>query len=384
MAAHDRRFIVYAIAALLITVPAAIASPDNDARSYPDIGIMNSVLEQLLKGTEGKGHDMFEVSGSYVPGYGLLFAVTGDNRFLNADLSLRIDDLKTTTIDFSMAVVDSAMREADNAMKRYDSSMASRDSGIFLRDSLAVPRVPKIHIRAPRVVVGNFLGGGHKGLTKKEVVRIDKGVVKFLESYADAENKLTPAEHVSVVLLTGNSSAVRFYTVTRKQITDFRSGSESAGVFERNVRIDSLKNRHDSVDIMETILDKSIGKLMPNRSRFVFGPHSTGIYINGLGAFFICRMSDLPDFSEQWNVKSSRNEISELENRIVHALGTYGSSLRFLPGHESIMVSLRIDRFGAGNEHILVGIKKNVIDSYSRDEIDFDALLKKAVIARYE
>lgn len=344
---------------------------------------MNSVLQQLLRGTGEKAHRSFDVSGSYLPGYGLLFVVTGDNSFLNTNFPLDIDNLKTTAIDFSMEIADSAIRAVDRAMKKYDSSMALYDSGMALHDSLTAPRVPRMHIRAPRVVVRDFSEKERKGLTKGDIGRIDRQVMTFLESYADAENRLSPAEHISVVFLTGSSSMARFYTVARSQISRFRSGSESTGAFRQNVKIDSLKNKYDSIDIMETILDKSIGSRMQDRHRFLFGPHSTGIYIKGLGAFFVCTMSDFPDFSEHENVKSDKHDISELENRIVRTIGTYGPSLSFLREDESILVSLQLNRFGAGNEQILVSLTKKAIDSYSRNETTFDTLRKEATIVQY-
>ncbi len=364
------------LVALLLTIPGASAAQQKEKDSYPDVGIMNSVLNQLLKGTSGKSHRSFDVNGSYLPGYGLLFVVTAGNRFLRDDIDLKIGKLNMKSIDSSMAVFDSAMKEYDKAMKMYDKKMAGRDS-------IMAPSLPNIRVHAPRVVVRNFERKEREGLTKEETAGLDKGVMKFFENYADAENRLSPTQRISVVILTGSSSPARFYSVTRKQVSDFRAGSESANAFSKKVQIAGLKEKHESVGIMETILDKSAGNGMPGGRHFMFGPHSEGIYLKGLGAFFVCNITELPDFDgHDSGKKSGETGTAELENRIIRALGTYGSSLRFLPTDESVLVSLQLDRPGAGNESVLIGLKKKDIDSYMRNEIKFSALQKRAVIVR--
>ncbi len=370
------RFAAGVIAGLLLMIPAAGVAQQNVKDSYPDMGIMNSVLEQLLRETDGKTHYSFNVCGSYLPGYGLIFVVTRGIRFFHANLPLDTEALKATAMDFSMSIVDSVMKEVDKAMKKHDSTMA-------LHESFKEPHVPDIRIHAPRAVVRNFEENERKGLTKEEMGRLDHGVIKFLESYADAENRLSPGQHISIVVLTGVSSPARYYTIAKKQIANFRSGSETNQVFRQNVKIANLQEKHESVEIMGTILDKAIGSRMPGGIRSIFGPQTTGIYVKGLGTFFVCSMTELPDFGDHRpKAKPDKAGTAELENRIVRALGTYGSSLRFLPADESVLVSLRVDRFGTSNQDILVGLKKKEIDSYMRNEISFDALRKSAMIVR--
>lgn len=376
MIPKDMRITANLFVALLLLLPGAAGGQQKDKGSYPDIGIMNSVLERLLKGAGDKTHRSFDVSGSYLPGYGLLFVVAGGYRFLNGDLHVRIEDLNMKAIDSSMAVFDSAMKEYDKAMKMYDKKMA-------MRDSITVPPVPNVRVQVPRVFVHGLEENERKGLSKEEIARLDDGVMKFLESYADVENGLSPTQRISIILLTGSSSPVRYYTVTRKQVSEFRSGSETAGSFRQKVQIASLSEKHESVDIMETILDKSIGSRMPGRARLIFRPHTDGLYLKGLGAFFVCNMTELPDFGGYGtSEKSDKAGTADLENRIVRALGTYGSSLRFLPSDESILVSLQLDQPGAGKESVLIGLKKKDIDSYMRDEIGFDALRTRAMILK--
>lgn len=361
--------------ALSLLVSAAMAEQSKRADSYPDIGIMNSVLDQLLGEASGKTHRSFDVYGSYLRGYGLLFVVTGGNRFLDTNFPLDIENLKRTAIDLSMTAADSAMKEVDKALKRHDSLMSLHES------SPAALPTPNPPVHAPNVVIRNFNETEHNGVTKEELRRIDKAVVKFLESYADAENGLSPAEHVSVVLLLGRSSAARYYTVTRQEISNFRSGSETSDSFGQKVAIDSLKEKHESIDIMDTILEKAIGDRMPGGSRLMFGPSSSGIYLKGLGAFFVCKLNGLPDFREFGKSEKAGNKrTAALENRIVKTIGNYGSSLRFLRDGESVLVSLQLDRFGTGTEDILVGLRKKDIESYSRNEIGFEALKRRAVI----
>lgn len=374
MTRKNLRFAVGMMVALLMIMPAAAAAQQKTTEPYPDIGIMNSVLEQLLESVRGQSHASFDVSGAYIPGYGLLFVATGANRFLGANLPTHIEELSMKAVDSSMVVIDSAMKEYDEAMRKHDSSLAKHDS-------IIVPPVPRIRIHPPRIIIRSLEEKESSKLSKEEIGRLDKSVMRFLESYADAENKLSPTQHISVVVITGGASSARYYSVTRKEVSDFRSGTETSKSLRQHVQIANLKEKHDSVEIMETILDKAIGGESTGAINSIFGPRSTGIYLKGLGAFFTCKLTGLPDFDRSADMlKRSKNETAKLEDRIVRTLGTYGSSLRFLPEGESILVSLQLDQFGTGNKSVLIALKKKDIDSYSRNQISYDALRKRALI----
>lgn len=361
-------FAIVVITALMLIVPISSRAGQEEAGTYPDIGIMNSVLRQLLREAPEKNHRSFEVSGSYLPGYGLLFVVSGGGEYPLPGPPVGVELLDMKSFDSSMAVFDSTMR-------RYTVRISKRDSA-------ETPPVPNVRIHPPRVVIHDMDRKDRGELSGKALAAIDKQVAKFLESYADAENKLQPNEQVRVVLFTGAPSSARIYTVTRKQISDYRSGNESASAFANAVRTVNIREKHESLDIMETIIDKSIGAGMHEGHGYLFGPRSRGVYIEGLGAFFVGRMSELPDFDGK-KLKSGGEQLStsKLEDRILKTIGTYGPSLEFLRDGESVVVSVKVDRFGTGDEDILVGLRKKDIQSYSRNELSLAALRQRAIIA---
>ncbi len=367
--------------AFLLLMPAALASQEKNADSYPDIGVMNSILGQLLKGIDGENYGRPQVSGSYLPGYGLLFLVNQSDRMFGSGLLAGRLGRETDIID--LTELDSSMAVFDSAMKEYEISMMKLDSGTTSRDSVIVRSRPNVRwAHPPKIEILKRAETMSAQASKEMIGKLDKQVVKFLASYADAENKLTPAQHISVIfLMGGDSMQARYYTVSKKEVSAYRAQSETQAAFGQKVQISDLKGHDDSIDIMETILDKSIDDRTPGDHRYLFGANSRGIYLKGLGAFFVCRLTDVPDFIELGDrPRPKKDKTPELEKLVVKALGNYGSSLRFLTEGESILVSVQFNSFGSGDRGILISLKKKDIDAYSRNEISYDALRQRATI----
>ncbi len=383
MAKKKIGFVPGAVVIILFSMTIAVAAQVKDAVSYPDINVMNSILEQLLKGVDSSGYESFDVSGSYIPGYGLLFVLNraGINvvsSFLagNSPHSGRIVDFRA--FDSSMAVFDSTMAHYDFSMRKYDSAMTRYDSSI-------ARSMPHLRIPPPKIVLRNPIIKEREGFSKEEIEKLDAQIMKFLESYADAENILSPGQRVSLVVFLDHDSPAqaRYYTVSRKQISDYRTKAETQTAFREMVQIGDLKEHDNSIDIMATILDKSINDRTSGDDHLMFGPNSTGIYLKGLGAFFVCRMTGFPDFD--YLAKKSRQEkerTAQIEKLVIRTLGNYGASLRFLPDDESILVSLQLDSFGSRDESILISMKKKDIDSYSMNEISFDTLRQRTTVVQ--
>jgi hypothetical protein len=388
------------IVTLMLLAPASTIAQERSAASYPDIGVMSSVLRQLLRGTTGEEHSGVEVSGSYLPDYGLLFVVDysgGDfgPELLAGKLAQGGPVIDMRAFDSSMAAFDSAMANLDIRLRHYDAMMAHKDSAIdrvdrkmghydsiiARNDSIISRHGPIVRVHPPRVDVRTLVENERWQFTKEKLAKIDGQIVKFLGSYADAENKLAANQRVSVVVLLGGGSQPRYYTVSRKQISDYRSQAESETSFRQNVQISELRERHDSVGIMETILDKSIADRLAGVDRLIFGPNSAGIYLKGLGAFFVCKLSGLSDFEiTKKGTGSATMGTAELENLIVRTIGNYGSTLKFMPADESIMVSLRFNLFGSGDEDVLMSVKKKDADAYSRNEISYDTFRQRTTV----
>lgn len=373
------RIVLSLIVTMSFLVPGSLIAQERNAGTYPDIGVMTSVLRQLVKGIDGEDRAGAEVSGNYLPDYGLLFVVDYSSRGFRPDfMAGRIYNgdlfLDMRAFDSSMAVFDSTMAHFDIRMKHFDSAFTRNDTAFL-------PPVPRIKVHPPRIEMRGLIDNKPARLSKEGISRLDDQVIKFLGSYADAENKLKPAQHVSVVVLMGRDSQTRYYTVTRKQISDYRSQSESEAAFRQNVQMRDLVERHESVGIMETIFDKSLSHRLTDGERLIFGPNSSGFYLKGLGAFFICRLSGIDDFGYSGTSPNKKTDrIDELEKLMIRTLGDYGSTLRFMPADESIAVTLRLDMFGSENKEIMISVKKKDADAYSRNKISYDTFRQRAVV----
>ncbi|HQT92769.1 MAG TPA: hypothetical protein PL001_12170, partial [Candidatus Kryptobacter bacterium] len=210
-----------------------------------------------------------------------------------------------------------------------------------------------------------------------------KAVMKFLESYADAENRLSPSQKIGVVVLADGESPGRFFSISRKDVTGYRTEDTTQAKFNREVRIDVIKQDggDNSIDIMATILDKSVGHWIPYESYLLSAPNARGMYLKGLGAFFICRAENVYHGS-QFGVAPALPDagIANLEKKAIRTLGNYGSSLRFLHEDDSIYLFLSTDSFGSGDNGVLISLKKKDIDSYTRNEITYETLRQRATV----
>ena len=353
-------FALSAIISLLLLMPVVGATQVKNADSYSDISIMNSIIRDLMRGAYGT-YDRIDVYGTYIPSYGLLFIVNPP---------YKID------FGFHFESFDSTMERFHFSMQRFDSAMAKLDSSMAHGGS-ALPRLERPHVmlRVPDKTktdsVNNYSEGQYVA------------VMKFLENYADAENKLSPSQKIGVVVLADGESPGRFFSVSKKDVTLYRTEDTTRSKFERDVRISSIKEdgADNAMEIMATILDKSVGHWIPYESYLSSAPNARGMYLKGLGAFFVCRAESFYHGS-QFGVPPalSDTDIANLEQKAIRTLGNYGSSLRLLPESESIYLFLSTDSFTSGKNGILISLKKRDINSYIRNEITFETLRQRATV----
>lgn len=354
------RFAVSTAVIVSLLVPFAARAQEKKARSYPDIGIMNSIIKELMQVPYGR-HDRIEVYGSYLPGFGLLFVVSPPQKF---------------NFDFDFASFDSTMLEFSKQMKQFDSSMAKFH---VMSPGNQAPRPRVLPFKEPLKPRVGKKAGGENDYSEGQY----KAVLKFLESYADAENRLSPTQQIGVVVLSDGETAARFFRVSRKEVTDYRTGSADGGRFRQDVRVSSVeeKGEDNSISIMSTILDKSLGGSIPGDRHSVLLSGSQGVYLKGLGALFVCKPGNT-FFGGKFEIpfKEKPVDVVQMERKVIRVLGDYGASLRFLPENEAIMVLLNIDSFSSENEHLLITLKKKDIDLYTRNEIDFNTLEQRAAV----
>ncbi len=358
-----RKIVGFTVSTLVIVTllaPFTAMAQQKKAGSYPDIGIMNSIIKELMQVPYGT-HDRIEVYGSYLPSFGLLFVVSPPYKF---------------NFGWDFAPFDSTMAEFSKTMAQFDSSM-EHFNAMAPRHKISAPRVipfkepPRPPVRRIGEEANNYSAGQYDA------------VMKFLESYADAENRLSPTQDIGVVVLSDGESPARFFRVSKKVVTDYRTGAGNEARFKENVRISTVqkKGKDNSIDIMATILDKSYGGIAPGEGFPFLSSSAQGVYLKGLGALFVCRPAttySTGKFGVQ--SKAQHMDIAQLRDRTVQVLGNYGASLRFMPDSEPIMVLLNIDSFGSQNERLLISLKKRDIDLYTRNEIDLSALQQRATV----
>lgn len=354
------RFGLNTVVIVMLLAPFEAGAQEKEAKPYPDIGIMNSILRELMQVPYGT-HDRIEVYGSFLPTFGLLFVVNPPDKL---------------GFNWDFSALDSTMAELSKKMSHFDSQMTQ----------FGTP-APGHKVTVPRVVPFKEPFRPPTRKENKDTNNYSAGqydaVMKFLESYVDAENRLLPAQRIGVVVLSDGESPARFFEVSKKTIDEYRSGGRDGAQFKQYVHVSTVqeKGEDNSISIMTTILDKSLGESSHGEGIPFLTSNDQGVYVKGLGALFICRPST-PYFSDKslYLFKREHLDITQLEEKTIRVLGNYGVSLRFLPENESIMVFLNLDPFGRENVHLLISLKKRDIDLYTRDEIDFKTLQQRATV----
>ncbi len=360
MVTKKNGFALSAIISLVLLMPVAANTQVKNAGSYQDIGIMNGIIRDLFRGAYGT-YDRIDVYGTYIPSYGLLFIV---NPPYKIDFGLHFE-----SFDSAMERFHFSMQHLDSAMAKLDSSLVHGGSALQRLERL--PVVPNPANRMKTDSANNYSEGQYDA------------VMKFLEDYADAGNKLSPTQNIGVAVLSDGESPGRFFSISKKDVTLYRTEDTTQARFRREVRIDVIKQDggDNSIDIMATILDKSIGHWIPYEGYLMSAPNARGIYLKGLGAFFVCRAENFYHGS-QFGVAADLPDadVANLEKKAIRILGNYGSSLRFLHEDESIYLFLSTDFFASGNNGILISLKKKDIDSYTRNEITYETLRQRATV----
>ena len=354
-----RRLLIGLVAVAAISMPTTGRAQDRD--SGPDIGVMKSVLTELVSKVYGK--DGVDVNGAYLPERGLFFVVSPPNNF---------------NIEIDMSSFDSAMANFSVSMKHFDSTMAHWDSSMTHGGTVGpVPRVtpvPQVHV----VSTGKKPPHDYSEAEQKAVMR-------FLESYADAENALRPGDEIIIVLLGDGESPARVFEVSKKAISDARAGGSTENSLEGKVKVTTVGHgeESESVEIMQTILDKSLREGGSGYGFNYGGGDTRGIYLKGLGALFICSQNDFSwSFGSGRERESRRKDTTGTGNRIIRILGTYGPTLRFMPDNESIYVFVARNSFGDGGNNLLVAVTKKDVDAFARNEISLETLRSSATVIR--
>ncbi len=355
------RSVFDAIIMLVCLSPVLSIAQDKDTASYPDLNISKSIITELMERVYGT-YDRIDVYANYLPDRGLLFVV-------NPPYKGHLFEDFSGPVTISKSILDSTLaRTLDSTFARFDSSMSKLNS---IQMWMGTRPKPRPYYKKKSEPEKDYSEGQYNA------------VMNFLENYADAENKLSPAQEITVVILSEGETPARIFEVSKKEVSDYRSSLTGEAQLKKSVQIAELKEKgeHDSIDIMSTILDKSFTFEFPMKNFVLPGQNTNGLYLKDLGALFVCRVTNMPSTDMfEMGEESRKVDVEKINKEVIRILGDYGSSLRFLKNDESIFVLLALDPYSPGGENILIRLKKSDVDQYSKNEMSFDALQQRATV----
>jgi len=275
---------------------------------------------------------------------------------------------------------------------------------------------------------------------KREKEILDKISVKvqnFLGIYADAIGQLKHDDKISVYIYDYSSrSPIQLQSVSKSDMTKFRSGKLSEEQFNSKIVRTSLKDQNEmrsQIDILAYVLDSALKTQSGNKHRFGFSDQGVnGLYLNDFGALFLIKTSygsigqnyvllgsdflnfsenqfggselDTPsDFSAEKNRKRIEKRKKELEkqaevyakkvktykNSFSRLLGNYGNTLRLVKNNEWVCVMTNwqnpdnIDRSGAKPKSLVMRVRKSDLEDYNRGKISNEDFLQKIKYTEY-
>lgn len=367
---------------LLLILVATIISPLKaqvlSEEMKKDIYIMENILDKLLQASRDYYFGGSDIKGFYFDDHGLLFTV-------NPETSVR-----------------------------------------FLSMSRGKNREGQVVITPPKEALAiSVKEEPNEQEFKRFLTRLDRKINTFLSVYVDNNNFLKPDEEVSVVVFLNrvgffnNEKKARVYRVAKKDILAHRRNRLSDNEFKTRVKkqLVSSEDHAEEIEIMGVVLETALGG--SKRSRFLPGSKVNGIFLKDLGVmfnlssqFFSSSMEEvLREYLEssrtearkreealvraevysKWMEKNAaekirrlRKKLEEFETDVIKTMGTYGSSLRFLPEDQSVFVLFATDGLSTGDvKNVMIRLKKSDLIAYSQAKLDLSALRKRAQIVEY-
>ncbi len=351
-------FVCSAVAALIVLSPMLTTAQEKDSSSYSDIGISIGILKGLMQKVYGT-YDPIDVYACYAPGYGLLFVVNPPYKGLSFD----IGNLTASIVDSTVTVsIDAAMAQIDSTMKQFDSTIAR--NVMPKREIERLHNVHKFETEKKKEPKNDYSEGQYNA------------VLKFLGSYADAENLLKPSEEIAVAILTDYESPGRIFSVTKRAVASYRIEATTGKQIQIEVDTTGLESQEEDnpISVLANILNNSFGKRSYLESYYPSTQNTKGFYVKGLGAVFVGQLEG------GWN--NRKMDYDRIEKKVIRVLSDYGPSLRFLPVDESITVVIDNESFGTGGKNLVVRLKKRDLDTYTKGEIDYETLQREARVVQ--
>lgn len=357
-------------------------------RMQRDLDIMESVLDKLLATSSGTTlPDDFRVlapgraRGLYFEGYGVILQTSANGRWVGGP-----EEFRDRFIE-----VDSRRREEE------------------------------IRIKASS-------GKEGKNTFAERLENIKKGLLDFLNQYADAIGQLNENDRITVLVNLAGEGPF-FYRVgteettpslleatTRKSdIIQFRKGAIDENEFHKRVIFREKhreEKRQKNIDIMANIMDTALSQKY--HDRFGSRGNTRGIFLDNLGVIFFMKgeigaafretqmhviLENLEKMQEKRDIvvtedkqselerKSSEEMVDEYKQALIEVLGDYGHTLRTLKPNEYVVIVVGFDNGlgfpGADLNQFVLKTQKSDLDAYNRGDISLARLQEKMNFQEY-
>lgn len=360
-------------------------------RLNDDISIMEGIIDKLIgSALSNKWPSSARSKGFYIPEYGLIFSVP----------------IAKSTL-----------------------------GPLFVFPSM--PNAPKANDFSFSFDLSEF-GGTKNNKHEKEVMdKISSKVQDFLGIYADAIGQMKPDDKISIYIYDKSSrSPIQLHSVSKSNISKFRSGKLSEKQFHSKILLTSLEDKNEmrsQIDILAYVLDSAVKNQSGYNNGFGYSDQGVnGIYLADFGALFLIKTSygnfgdnfillgsELLNISiNQFNGTSVdifesisgdkkrkriydqkkemqkqaeiySKKIKNLKNSYSKLLGDYGNTLRLVKNNEWVCVTTNwynptnIKHTGAPHNSLVMRVRKSDLVDYNRGKISNEDFLKKIKYTEY-
>lgn len=281
-------------------------------------------------------------------------------------------------------------------------------------------------------------GGTKNNKQEKEVMdKISSKVRDFLGIYADAIGQMKPDDKISIYIYDKSSrSPLQLHSVSKSNISKFRSGNLSEKQFNSTILVTSLEDKNEmrsQIDILAYVLDSAVKNQSGYNNGFVYSDQGVnGIYLADFGALFLIKTS-YGNFGDNFillgsellnisinqfngtsfdiieNISGDKNrkrvynqkkemqkqadiyskKIKNLKNSYSKLLGDYGNTLRLVKNNEWVCITTNwynpanIKHAGASHNSLVMRVRKSDLVDYNRRKISNEDFLKKIKYTEY-
>lgn len=421
------------IAVFMAAVPLPSYAQQNSrfdrTRMNRDLNIMEGILEKLYSSDQSNNHFIMgnQVSGSYLPGYGVMFRVPSD--LFNSPLR-----------SFRMMQVREQLKQEQGALKQEQEHLRQQQDQLRKQEDKLkkkgkqgnLPVMPnQIITPTDALPIAISRDTANSGLSKKEI--IDRGIT-FLSDYAGAIGQLSPSDHIMVqidrnrdsdfyrpfmerIIIPGsNTSTVNsdkdiYISVPKSDITALRTGKLSNKAFRNRITISdgSINDRQArQFNIMANILSAAFNDHRMNQFHtsgsvdYSYIPDYGVIYYLNAGYFgpisnMVYSISASDDVTSgngktgkrNANGKNSVDTIKKAYEAFLadvrETIVDYGPTLRVLKPAQQLMLSIDINNSSNGIPgRVTFQVSRKTLADYSAQRITRSQAMNDIRVTEYD